>query len=183
MICLLCLFKSDGEILVFWWISLSWKPLTLETTINRIIFAKYKVFRDYRKMRRSPPHKPLERETQNANSDLPNRTSLSFELKRNSHSLMYWFTVKTCVHLTPFPTTIIDYMVACANKSLPQSVVLYGVCLLFGQKNPNWICHTRNAENTEFWKQKVYKLISLKFPGFYLTLKISPLTAKSRCFI
>ena len=85
---LLCLFNS-AEIVVFWWISLSWKPLTLETTINRIIFTKCKVFRDYRKMRRSPPHKPFERETQNANFDLPNKTSLSFELKRNSHSLMY----------------------------------------------------------------------------------------------
>ena len=43
----------------------------------------------------------------------------------------------------------------------------------------SFITHTRNTEKTEFWKQKVYKLISLNFPVFYVTLKINPLTTKA----
>ena len=43
----------------------------------------------------------------------------------------------------------------------------------------SFITHTRNTEKTEFWKQKDYKLISLNFPVFYVTLKINPLTTKA----
>ena len=62
------------------------------------------------------------------------------------------------------------------------------VCRLFGptKSKPNFnevLTHTRNIEKTEFWKQKVYNRFLLNFPGFYVTLKISPLTSKSRCFI
>ena len=61
-------------------------------------------------------------------------------------------------------------------------------CRLFGQKKSKrnlnaLLTHTRNTEKTEFWKQKVYKLFSLNFLGFYVTLKISPFTTKSSCFI
>ena len=34
------------------------------------------------------------------------------------------------------------------------------------------LTHTKNTENREFRKQKVYKLILLDFPGFYVMLKI-----------
>ena len=44
------------------------------------------------------------------------------------------------------------------------------------------LTHTKNFENREFWKQKVYKLILLNFPGFYVMLKIKPFNYKKPLF-